>query len=122
MAGGMNKAALADAIAGVGKDRSSGIQKGDVVVPSAGVVQSTPVAPQPAVEQPAAAKEAVKGQKSPAREVPSQEAKEMLTARVGFLCTPTQKRQLKQLALDRDTDVSKLIWEALTAKGYLTVE
>lgn len=122
MAGGLNKSALADAIAGVGNNRSSGIQRGDVVVPNAGVVQSAPAAPQPAVGQAVAPKMDVKAKQPPVSQAAEQQTKEMLTARVGFLCTPTQKRQLKQLALDRGTDVSKLVCEALIAKGYLTVE
>lgn len=125
MAGRTDKTKLASAILNVGNGRMSGVQHGATVntekpegqdkqaaeiPPNMGhadgagqgaldVVRHRDVAPitQPAAVDPADAK----------------------TERIAFLCTPKVKKHLKRLAIDLDKDVSKLILEALAAKGYL---
>lgn len=115
MAAKTDKAKLASAIMGVGQDRASGVTRGGTVnvpkvveEPAPDAVEDTSSQAQEAATAPVAK---VEGQ--------GNGGKENRTARVGFLCTPKEKRHLKQLALDKDTDVSKLIYDALVAKGYL---
>lgn len=115
MAAKTDKTKLASAIMSVGQERASGVTRGGTVnvpkpveAPVPSVVADVP----PQAQEPAPAPVAkVEGQGG--------DGKENRTARVGFLCTPKEKRHLKQLALDKDTDVSKLIYDALVAKGYL---
>lgn len=111
MAAKTDRAKLAGAIMSVGQERASGVTRGGTVNVPKPVEAPAPsaaddVAPHVQEQTPAPA-----GQGS--------DGKENRTARVGFLCTPKEKRHLKQLALDKDTDVSKLIYDALVAKGYL---
>lgn len=109
MAAKMDKTKLAHAIMGVGSARITGVEKG------AQVNGKTP-APEAEGQADAAPKaEAGQGTAAPA---PARES-EGKTDRIAFLCSPKEKKQLKQLALDSDMNVSVLIREALIAKGYL---
>jgi len=115
MAAKTDKAKLASAIMGVGQDRASGVTRGGTVnvpkqaeAPALDALEDASPQVQEAATAPVVKAEGQGG-----------DGKENRTARVGFLCTPKEKRHLKQLALDKDTDVSKLIYDALVAKGYL---
>lgn len=124
MAGKTDRTKLASAILGVGSDRLTGVQKGDAVnaagtkAPDAGQEESAKDKAEADVTAGTGT-----GQGKPAQKEASAPKSNGLaqskTARVAFLCTPNTKKHLKQLALNMDTDVSKLIYDALESKGYL---
>lgn len=117
MAAKMDRTRLADAIMEVGTMRTSGVRKGDSVnAPQEKVVEATtaPVDAPSAKEAPAP----VDAGQAPAVH-PAVDAADAKTDRIAFLCSPKTKKHLKRLAIDMDTDVSKLIYDALEAKGFL---
>ncbi|WP_299592537.1 hypothetical protein [uncultured Tateyamaria sp.] len=107
-----DKNKLTAAIMGVGQDRASGVKGGDAVnVPEAKTATDGQVASGGDSSAHEQAKPQGEGQGG---------APEKLTARINLLCTPTEKKHLKRLALDlSDGNVSKLIYWALVDKGYI---
>ena len=125
MAPKTDKTKLASAIMNVGNGRMSGVQHGATV----NADKPEPVSPNaPAIEAPdqvgQGGVEVTRGlDVAPVLQAPAQapavDPAGAKTERIAFLCTPTVKKHLKRLAIDKDKDVSKLILEALAAKGYL---
>lgn len=121
MAPKTDKSRLASAIMNVGNGRMSGVQHGAVVNPERAeevprTVPATVLSDGPGQ----GVIEATRGQDvAPAMRAPAADTAEAKTERIAFLCTPKVKKHLKRLAIDEDKDVSKLILEALAAKGYL---
>lgn len=121
MAPRTDKTKLASAILNVGNSRMSGVQHGATVNSE----KQEPVAQNaPTMERNdqagQGAMEAARGHDmAPVLKAPSVDPADAKTERIAFLCTPTVKKHLKRLAIDKDKDVSKLILEALAAKGYL---
>ena len=116
-----DKTKLASAIMNVGSARISGVQHGATV----NAEKPEPVAQNaPTTEKNARPGqgdvEAERGQGvAPVLQATAVDPADAKTERIAFLCTPTVKKHLKRLAIDKDKDVSKLILEALAAKGYL---
>lgn len=121
MAPKTDKTKLASAIMNVGNGRMSGVQHGATV----NTEKPEPMAQNaPTTEKNDQAgqgvMEAARGQDvAPVLQAPAVDPAAAKTERIAFLCTPTVKKHLKRLAIDKDKDVSKLILEALAAKGYL---
>lgn len=115
MSAKLDKNKLIDAVNSVGAARSSGVLTGARVnapkEQETGVEKSVDVLPVDAPKEaaPSAVDAVAKGGEEESRR----------TARLGFHCTPAEKKILKQLALDMDTSVSELVHEALLGKGYL---
>lgn len=137
MAGKMDKSKLASAIMGVGAVRASGVEKGHAVnaepqgkgapVKMQSAVEVPTEAPAPASAEASAPAKQGRGAVSQPGETSggagsvtaSSEVDKNKTARVTFLCTPKDKKHLKMLAYEQETDVSKLIYEALKKQGLL---
>ncbi len=121
MAPKTDKSKLASAIMNVGNGRMSGVQHGATVnaeKPEA-VAQNAPTAER-TDHAGQGVLEATRGQGvAPVSQAPAVDPADAKTERIAFLCTPTVKKHLKRLAIDKDKDVSKLILEALASKGYL---
>lgn len=128
MVGKTDKTKLASAILNVGSSRITGVEKGATVngVPEKGEKDvSAPERPQEGVGAAsgpagrAGAAKVIDGASGASQTVPGTDPVDAKTDRIAFLCSPRVKKHLKRLAIDRDTDVSSLIREALEAKGYL---
>ena len=121
MAPRTDKTKLASAILNVGNSRMSGVQHGATV----NADKLEPVAQKaPTLERDdqggQGGLEATRGQDvATVAQAPMADPTDAKTERIAFLCTPKVKKHLKRLAIDKDKDVSKLILEALAAKGYL---
>ncbi|MCX8502147.1 MAG: hypothetical protein ORO03_10730 [Alphaproteobacteria bacterium] len=122
MAGKTDKTKLASAILSVGNARMSGVQHGATVNPEKAEDQGRQGLPVPQAEG-GPGQGALEAARQPEQATiaapPTADAK---TERIAFLCTPKVKKHLKRLAIDLDMDVSKLILEALAAKGYLPLD
>ncbi|MCC6483016.1 MAG: hypothetical protein IT554_11490 [Sphingomonadaceae bacterium] len=121
MAPRIDKEKLTASIMNVGNARISGVQHGatvnaekpELVAQNAPKTERSDQAGQGAME-------ATRGQDvAPVSQAPAVDPADAKTERIAFLCTPTVKKHLKRLAIDKDKDVSKLILEALASKGYL---
>ncbi|WP_273794844.1 hypothetical protein [Brucella intermedia] len=122
MAGKTDKTKLASAILNVGATRITGVEKGATVNGGSEKAENAPQKPQGAAGASRAGVgevEAARGAPAPADVPSSADPADAKTDRIAFLCSPRVKKHLKRLAIDRDTDVSSLIREALEAKGYL---
>lgn len=122
MAGKTDKTKLASAILNVGATRITGVEKGATVNGGSEKAENAPQKPQGVVGTPSAGVgevEAARGAPEPADAPSSVDPADAKTDRVAFLCSPKEKKHLKRMALDRDTDMSSLIREALEEKGYL---
>ncbi len=120
-----DKSKLASAILNVGTSRLTGVEKGATVNGGSEKGDDAPQKPQKAAGAPEERQAGVGGAESPVAApaasdaAPSADQADAKTDRIAFMCSPKEKKHLKQLALDRDTNVSVLIREALEAKGWL---
>lgn len=122
MAGKTDKTKLASAILNVGTTRLTGVEKGATVNGGSGKAETAPEKPQEGAGVVEAASGGAGGEESPSvapGAVSGADPVDAKTDRIAFMCSPKEKKHLKQLALDRDTNVSVLIREALEATGYL---
>jgi hypothetical protein len=107
MSGKVDKTKLFSAVNSVGNGRMSGVGAGARLNVTGGEAPASAPEPKPAPGVPVEAP------------IIEREPESKRTQRLGFHCTPAEKKALKQLALDNDTSVSELVHEALLAKGYL---
>lgn len=120
-----DKSKLASAILNVGTSRLTGVEKGATVNGGSEKGDDAPQRPQQAAGVPEERQTGVRGAESPdaapvaSDAAPSADQTDAKTDRIAFMCSPKEKKHLKQLALDRDTNVSVLIREALESKGFL---
>lgn len=122
-----DKTKLASAILNVGASRLTGVEKGATVNGGSEKGDNAPQKPQEATGRAEGLAAGAGGAESPvgapgaSDAAPSADPADSRTDRIAFMCSPKEKKHLKQLALDRDTtaSVSSLIREALEAKGFL---